>query len=172
MDAWTGRHRNESFDRDGRWAASGMAIPGLLETLLADPYFVRPAPKSTGIEYFNLAWLDGFRPLRGHSAGDVQATLAELSARTVAAGVLPCEPEDVLVCGGGVHNRHLMTRLTEQLPGIPVRSTASSGLDPDWVEAVLFAWLAAERLENRALDTSAITGAKRPVFLGVVAQPG
>jgi anhydro-N-acetylmuramic acid kinase len=171
MDAWTGRHRNENFDRDGRWAASGMAIPSLLESLLADPYFSREAPKSTGIEYFNLTWLDGFRPLRNHSAADVQATLAELSARSVAAGILPFEPEDVLVCGGGVHNSHLLTRLKAQLPGIPVRSTAAYGLDPDWVEAVLFAWLAAERLENRALDTSGITGAGRPVFLGVVTQP-
>lgn len=171
MDAWTSRHRSESFDRDGRWAASGKAIPALLEALLADPYFLRPAPKSTGIEYFNLNWLDGFRPLRGHSAGDVQATLAELSARTVASGILPIEPDDVLVCGGGVHNSHLLTRLQAYLPGIPVRTTALCGLDPDWVEAVLFAWLASERLADREVDTGGITGAGRPVLLGVVAQP-
>ncbi len=171
MDAWIGVHRGHAFDRDGVWAAGGRCLDPLLESLLSDPYFHRPAPKSTGIEYFNLAWLEKFTAHLNHDARDVQTTLAELTAVSVADAIRPNGPADVLVCGGGAHNRYLLQRLQELLPGIPFKSTADFGLDPDWVEAALFAWLARERLENRPLDTREITGAKTPVLLGIIAQP-
>lgn len=172
MDAWTERHLGMPFDRSGHWAASGGRDPALLTALMADPYFQRPAPKSTGIEYFNLGWLDPFISETGIAAPDVQATLAELTAESVARAILPFDPEDILICGGGTHNSYLLRRLRAKLPGIPVKSTAEFGLDPDWVEAVLFAWLARERLAQRKVDTRLITGAGRRVMLGVVAQPG
>jgi anhydro-N-acetylmuramic acid kinase len=171
MDAWIRKHQGKDFDREGRWAAGGECEPKLLKALLSDPYFKSPAPKSTGIEYFNLAWLERLNPDTGYAAQDVQSTLAELTATTVADAIRPHDPGDVLVCGGGAHNRHLLHRLEAQMPDIPVKSTAESGLDPDWVEAVLFAWLARERLAGRALDTSSITGAGKPVLLGTVADP-
>jgi anhydro-N-acetylmuramic acid kinase len=171
MDAWIRAHRGESFDRDGGWAAGGECQPGLLNTLLADPYFQKPAPKSTGIEYFNLAWLEQASPLAVFNARDVQATLAELTATTVADAIRSHDPAEVLVCGGGTHNRFLFQRLEALLPGTPVSSTVKFGLDPDWVEAVLFAWLARERLAEHALDTRSITGARNPVFLGTIAFP-
>ena len=171
MDVWVGKHRGEPFDQDGRWAATGTRIPDLLTAMLADPYFQRPAPKSTGIEYFNLGWLAPFISGTEHAPNDVQTTLAELTAVSVARAILPFDPEDVLVCGGGAHNRHLVSLLQTQLPAIPVTSTADFGLDPDWIEAVLFAWLARERLAQRKVDTRLITGAERRVLLGVVAQP-
>lgn len=171
LDAWIRRHRGEAFDRDGAWAADGRVDAGLLETLLADPYFGKPGPKSTGTEYFNLAWL---APLLGEdrrAPGDVQATLAELTAASVADAVRPFAAADLLVCGGGVHNEDLLRRLQRRLPGVPVRSTTQAGLDPDWVEAVLFAWLARERLAGRPQDTRRITGARKPVLLGSVFDP-
>jgi len=185
LDAWIRRHRGEALDRDGAWAAGGRVVPELLEAMLADPYFARPGPKSTGTEYFNLAWLDpllepllaplsaGRRPA-GPEPGpaDVQATLAELTAATVADAVRPFAPADLLVCGGGVHNGDLLRRLRRRLPDTPLRSTAESGLDPDWVEAVLFAWLARERLAGRPQDTRRITGAREAVLLGTVCEPG
>jgi anhydro-N-acetylmuramic acid kinase len=171
MDAWVGKHQGESFDPDGRWAAQGQQIPELLNTLLADPYFQRPAPKSTGIEYFNLGWLSKFDTGTRNTAADVQPTLAELTAVSVARAILPLAPEDVLVCGGGSHNIHLLSRLQAHLPCVPVKSTAEFGLDPDWIEAVLFAWLARERLAQRKVDTRQITGAGRRIMLGVVTQP-
>jgi len=171
MDAWIRMHQGKDFDREGRWAAAGKCEPELLEALLSDPYFQSPAPKSTGIEYFNLAWLDRFNRDTGFAAQDVQSTLVELTAVTVADAILPHDPGDVLVCGGGAHNRHLLHRLEAQMPGIPVKSTAEFGLDPDWVEAVLFAWLARERLAGHALDTGSITGAEHPVLLGLIADP-
>jgi anhydro-N-acetylmuramic acid kinase len=176
LDAWIRRHRGAAFDHDGAWAAGGRVDTGLLETLLADPYFGKPGPKSTGTEYFNLAWLEPLldacvRGDRRWEPVDVQATLAELTAASVADTVRPFAPADLLVCGGGVHNGDLLRRLQCRLPGIPLRSTAEAGLDPDWVEAVLFAWLARERLAGRPQDTRTITGARKAVLLGSVFDP-
>lgn len=172
LDAWTSRHRGAAFDRDGQWAASGRVIPSLQQAMLADGYFVKTAPKSTGTEYFNLNWLDLYLNKCEYEPSDVQATLAELSAVTAADSIRPQQPIDVLVCGGGVHNAFLLERLQVHLPGVRLRSTAELGLDPDCVEAVLFAWLARERLAGRRLDTCRITGARSPVLLGRVARDG
>jgi anhydro-N-acetylmuramic acid kinase len=171
LDAWIQKHRGDSFDLDGEWAAGGSVVPALLEDMAADKYFQRPAPKSTGLEYFNLSWLEHFSPEAYSNARDVQATLAELTVVSVAESIRPYVPADLLVCGGGVHNTDLLSRLRAALPGIAVRSTADLGLDPDWIEAVLFAWLARERLAERPLDTRNITGAKLPVLLGLIAKP-
>jgi len=171
LDAWVRRHRGEPFDRDGRWAASGEVDRELLQALLQDAWFEKPPPKSTGVEHFNLEWL------RKHLSGlhlrarDIQATLAELTASSVADAIRPCRAAEVLLCGGGIHNADLVARLERCLPGMPLRSTARFGVDPDWVEAILFAWLARERLEGRPQDTRAITGARQPVLLGTVAHP-
>ena len=168
LDAWIQFHRGEPFDQDGEWAAGGSIVPRLLEGMLADPYFQRPAPKSTGVEYFNLSWLEQFDLKANLDSCDVQATLAELTAITVADSIRPQKPGDVLVCGGGVHNKYLLDRLQALLPGTLIRSTADLGLDPDSIEAVLFAWLARERLAERSLDTCSITGARTPVLLGII----
>lgn len=172
MDAWIGANLNQAFDRDGCWAASGQVSTRLLKNMLSDPYFSKNAPKSTGIEYFNTAWLE--QQLHGENldAADVQATLAELTAVSVTDQIQRFSPEEVLVCGGGTHNSHLMQRLQANLPSVPLRSTATRGLDPDWIEAILFAWLARERLAGRLLDTGSITGAREPVLLGKISQPG
>ena len=172
LDAWIQFHRGEPFDRDGAWAAGGSVISDLLEGMLADPYFQKPAPKSTGVEYFNLSWLEQFDLKPGLDTRDVQSTLAELSAISVAESIRPHQPGDVLVCGGGVHNTNLLDRLRALLPDTPVRSTADLGLDPDSIEAVLFAWLARERLAKRPLDTRSITGARSPVLLGGIKAIG
>ena len=170
LDAWIRRCRGEAFDRDGRWAAVGRPDAAALDRLLADPWFGRPGPKSTGTEYFNLAWVRTRREALPAPA-DLQATLAELTAASIADAIEPFDPNDVLICGGGVHNADLLRRLGRRLPGTPLCSTADCGLDPDWVEAVLFAWLARERLAGRPQDTREITGAHAPVLLGRVFEP-
>jgi len=168
MDAWVQFHRGEPYDQAGDWAAGGSIVPDLLTGMLTDPYFQRPAPKSTGVEYFNLSWLERFDLKPDLNPRDVQATLAELSAITTADSIRPQQPGDVLVCGGGVHNSNLLKRLCALLPDTPIRSTVEFSLDPDSIEAVLFAWLARERLAGRPLDTRSITGAQVPVLLGTV----
>lgn len=169
LDLWHQRHRAGGYDIGGRWGAGGTVIGDLLETLLADPYFHRPAPKSTGREYFHADWLAPH--LRaGHDARDVQATLAQLTACSVADAIADFAPRRLLVCGGGVHNRDLLQRL-EQLTGIKPESTAESGLDPDWVEASAFAWLAWAFRNRVPGNAPAVTGARREAVLGHLTLP-
>ncbi|HHH36929.1 MAG TPA: anhydro-N-acetylmuramic acid kinase [Gammaproteobacteria bacterium] len=170
MDSWAARHLGAPMDRDGRWAASGTVHRPLLNRLMADAYFRRPPPKSSGREHFSPAWLEtAMASLKAQpSAADVQATLCELTAATIAGAIREHAPgaARVLVCGGGVHNTHLMERLGHHLEDLPICSTADHGMDPDWVEATAFAWLARQTLEGRPGNLPAVTGAEREVILG------
>ena len=170
LDAWCQRHRQQPYDADGAWAARGTVQEGLLDVLLRHAYLARPAPKSTGREEFSLAWLEEQLAELGTvpSAGDVQATLAEYSARTVAAAIHlhARATRRVLVCGGGAHNGDLLQRLQALLPETRVESTAMLGLDPDQVEALAFAWLARQTLEGRPGNLPKVTGATAPAVLG------
>jgi len=173
LDLWYRMHHDGDYDPGGRWAAGGSVREDLLEAMLADPYFRRPPPKSTGLEYFNHGWLTGHLDNFTYAPGDVQSTLAELTARSVAADVRAAQPavQRLLVCGGGVHNIDLLSRLAALLPETIVESTRHHGVHPDWVEALLFAWLARERIAGRPQDTRLVTGAREPVLLGDVRLP-
>jgi anhydro-N-acetylmuramic acid kinase len=167
LDQWIARHRSEAYDRDGAWAGSGRIHEGLLAQLMADEYFSKAPPKSTGREHFNLAWLEQ-RLADKPAPEDIQATLAELTAASIVRGMnfLPDKIAEIYVCGGGSHNRHLLARLRALLPGIPVATTGVLGLDPDWVEAAAFAWLAHQTLAGHAGNLPSVTGARHPVLLG------
>ena len=172
MDAWTRRHLQKDYDDNGRWAARGKVDTELLERLLEDPYFSQSPPKSSGLEHFNISWLDKILADSSLQEVDVQATLAELTALSIANSLRESgEPTRLMVCGGGVHNAFLMRRLAAILPKLIVESTTRYGADPDWVEGLLFAWLARERLDERAHNTPPITGARKPVLLGDIHEP-
>lgn len=169
MDAWCLRHAGEPFDRDGRLAERGAPDPALLARLLADPWFALPPPKSTGRDQFHLDWVD--RALAGDaSPADVQATLLALSVRTIADALRATQPDTarVLACGGGVHNGVLMTALASALPGMVVESTADHGIDPDYLEAMAFAWLARQALLGRPGNLPGVSGARGPRILGAI----
>ncbi|MBD9480250.1 anhydro-N-acetylmuramic acid kinase [Pseudoxanthomonas sp. PXM02] len=170
MDAWCERHTGRAYDADGAFAASGQTSAALLAKLLADPWFALPPPKSTGREHFHLDWLQARVEGDTPSPADVQATLLDLTARTVADALQMTQPETrrVLVCGGGVRNPVLMARLAAYLPQAVVESTAAHGLDPDYVEAMGFAWLARETLAGRPGNLPAVTGASGRRVLGTV----
>ncbi len=173
LDAWYRRHHDKGrYDSNGRWAASGRVDPAWLEALMNDPYFQRPAPKSTGIEYFSPGWLNERLPTWAESRpADIQATLAELSARSLAEALHAASADTVdrvIVCGGGAANTHLVERLGKCLGGIPIATSDDLGLQADHVEATLFAWLALQRMTNNRLATESVTGAHRPVLLGVI----
>ncbi len=169
LDAWCERHTGNAFDAGGAFAAQGRVDDALLARLLDEAWFALPPPKSTGREQFHLPWVES--RLRGDEApADVQATLLELSAATVADALRATQPQTkrVLACGGGVHNPALMERLAAWLPDATVESTAAHGLDPDFVEAMGFAWLARETLAGRPGNLPSVSGAKGPRVLGVV----
>lgn len=167
MDYWIAKQNGDRFDANGNWARGGIVDPALLQQLLATPYLALSAPKSTGRELFNGAWLESqldSLPAQPN-AQDVQATLLEFTARTIAAAV-GGEPGELLICGGGAHNSALMARLAELTSPNRVSTTASLGMDPDWVEAVAFAWMAQQTVAGIAQTTAPFTGARKPVVLG------
>ncbi len=170
MDAWMMEQRGEGFDADGRFAASGRVDAALFDALLAESYFALPAPKSTGRDLFQLEWLRTRLGGRDVAATDVQATLLELSARSIEQALLAHLPDvrRVLACGGGVHNGALMRRLAELLPGVAVGTTAQAGIDPDFVEAMGFAWLARQALNGVAGNLPSVTGARGLRVLGAI----
>jgi anhydro-N-acetylmuramic acid kinase len=171
LDAWIGKHRGNSYDRSGAWASKGTPQEDLLEQLLTDPYFAAAPPKSTGFEYFNLEWLSSAGADR-FAAVDVQATLCALTAISVANAIRSVAPEtsEVLVCGGGIHNLALMRALKSTLPDADFLSTATVGLDPDWVEAAAFAWLAMRTLQSLPGNLPSVTGASSATILGAIHQ--
>ncbi|MEO5963449.1 MAG: anhydro-N-acetylmuramic acid kinase, partial [Thermomonas sp.] len=169
MDAWCLRHLGHAYDAGGAFAAQGRIDQGLLARLLDEPWFSHPPPKSTGRDTFNLYWVDA--QLRGsESPADVQATLLALSVQTIIAALRTTQPDTqrVIACGGGVHNRVLMDSLADALPGVVVESSAAHGLDPDFVEAMAFAWLARESLAGRPGNLPAVTGAAGLRVLGAI----
>jgi anhydro-N-acetylmuramic acid kinase len=169
MDKWIALHQGVPFDPEGQWASTGTVITDLLEQLLSDNYFYQAAPKSTGTDIFSLNWLNQHSP--NGATEDVMATLLELTAQSIAKGVqsLATPADEVFVCGGGVHNRALMDRLTDLL-NAPVNSTAALGVDPDWVEAIAFAWLAKQTMEQQPGNLSSGTGASGQRILGAIYQ--
>ena len=171
MDSWCVQHKGDSYDVDGAWAAGGQVLPGLLQALLAEPYFKLPPPKSTGRDLFNAAWLEPQLRAFGKAApADVQATLAELTARACSGDVLRHEPglRQLVVCGGGALNGHLMRRLQALLPNTRVSSSADWGLPPQQVEATAFAWLARKTVRRETLDLQSTTGARGARVLGCI----
>ncbi|UPL05550.1 Anhydro-N-acetylmuramic acid kinase [Pseudomonas sp. IsoF] len=171
LDAWIEFKRGQHYDADGAWAASGEVIEALLAALLSDPFFAGAGPKSTGREVFNLAWLQGhLSKLPPYRDQDVQATLLELTARSIIDSLRNAQPgtEALLVCGGGARNGALMRRLAQLLPGAQVASTAAHGVDPDWVEAMAFAWLAHCCLEGIPANRPSVTAARGLRVLGAI----
>lgn len=172
MDGWIDRHLGHRYDDEGAWAATGHVQPQLLTTLLSEPFFAQTGPKSTGRELFNMPWLEVQldKLQRPYRAEDIQATLLELTARGIADALKGAQPdtEELLVCGGGAHNRALLSKLSALLPSCKVCTTDQHGLSPDWIEAMAFAWLAHACLEGEPGNRPSVTGARGPRVLGAI----
>lgn len=169
-DAWIALHENKPYDKHGAFAAKGQCHEKLLSALLLDPYFHLPAPKSTGREYFNLNWLNTYlakydTPL---SNEDVQATLIELTAKSIVLAINQYQKDsEIIICGGGIHNHLLMQRLQQLASSsCTVSSIANYGVDPDLVEAIAFAWLARQTINKKPGNLPHVTGAKSSAILG------
>ena len=172
LDGWIQRHQQQTYDKQGQWAASGHCNDVLLTMMLADPYFQQPIPKSTGRELFNMDWLDNklaefnapISPL------DVQATLVQLTVTSIAESISrygdTCKT--MFICGGGAHNNFLLDQLRQLLSGKRITTTDELGLHPDWVEACAFAWLSYKTLHQQPGNLPSVTGATHPVVLGAI----
>lgn len=169
MDAWITLHQGKPYDKDGAWAATGRAIPELLQKLLAEPFFTTPPPKSTGRDLFNLNWLSA--QLSGkETPADVQATLLALTGDSIADAVTHfcVGAEEVYLCGGGAHNGALIAHLQRALPQCRIQKTETLGIAADWMEAIAFAWLAQQTMHLRPGNLPAVTGARHAAVLGAI----
>lgn len=173
MDSWVQGNLGAAYDKNGAWAKKGKVNYPLLDSLKDDPYFKSLPPKSTGKEYFSPQWLD---KKIGHipscSVEDIQASLCYLTAESITDAIKLHAPltNQTLICGGGIHNDYLVSIIKNILPH-PVSSTAEFGINPDHVEAMAFAWLARQSINNLSGNLTEVTGAQSPVILGGI-YPG
>ncbi|TDR18482.1 anhydro-N-acetylmuramic acid kinase [Marinicella litoralis] len=167
-DEWMMKQNHKPYDEGGSWAKQGKVNTDLLSAMLDDPYFSQPHPKSTGRELFNVQWLNRYIADQNIDAVDVQRTLLQLTVESVVEGInlLNQKIDTVVVCGGGVHNKFMMTLLQNALQ-VPVESSAVHGIDPDFVEAALMAWLAEQNIKKNRLNLMAVTGADCSLIYGV-----
>ena len=175
MDAWCMSHRGKPYDERGEWASEGKVIEPLLHQLLADPFFHKSGPKSIGKEYFSMPWLSAnCTDISSYNPQDVQATLLQLTAHTIAQAIAAGETAitRLLVCGGGAHNTQLLAMLSQLLPTVRVESTAAVSVDPNFVEAQMMAWLAHQMIIRQPLDLTTITGSTQKAILGVFYPAG
>jgi anhydro-N-acetylmuramic acid kinase len=166
INGWIARMKGKPYDKDGEWAASGSVDQSLLDRMLADPYFFLRAPKSTGREKFNMAWLETQLEGTMLPAEDIQATLSELTARSIAAEVNQYGRELLLLCGGGAKNSFLVKRIRTLLPETEVAMTDDYGVSSGFMEAMAFAWLAYKRIHREQVDLKDVTGARENSLLG------
>lgn len=171
MDHWMQRHTGHAYDQNGQWAAQGQCQQGLLARMLADPWFDRPPPKSTGRDQFNAQWLDDKLASTPGAAAippvDVMATLLSLTTRSISQAVRKYAPQarEVLACGGGALNDYLMNELGRALP-CPLATTLREGMPVEMVEALAFAWLAHAHVHGLTSTLPAVTGARHPSIAG------
>lgn len=164
----------ETFDRDGHWARRGQVLEPLVTELLADPFFRRVPPKSTGREVYGRPFVERLVGRVGpHTEGDwadLIATLTALTARSIADAirrwVLPKGVDEVVVTGGGAHNPMILSMLGSALAPVPILPGAVLGLDPDAKEAVAFAALAWAHMHRIPGNVPEATGACGPRVLG------
>ncbi len=176
MDYWCRTHFDCDYDNNGEIAKSAAIQLDFLDILLKDAYFEMPPPKSTGLEYFNEKWLKEKLSLwegRDHATNaDILTTLTALTAKTIANQLNNLEPEvdTAYVCGGGAKNPVLITLLKQQTT-IIIDTTSALGIDPQWVEAAAFAWMAYRTLNRLTSTLPSVTGASKPTIAGVISRP-
>ncbi len=169
IDSWVKHHLNQDYDAYGAWAAKGIVLDSLLFNMLAEPYFALPPPKSTGRDLFNDHWLKQHLLYPHLRTQDVARTLSALTAHSIHDALRKCgNVDEVYICGGGAHNDLLIASLQALLGNVPLHSTKRLGIDVDWVEAVAFAWLAKQTIDNKPSNLPAVTGAKGLRVLGAI----
>src|SRR5580658_5194298 len=156
----------QRFDRHGRIAREGTVRDDLLRTLLRNEFFKRKPPKTCGREQFGREFVEELLAT-GLSLPDLIATATEFTAHSIVYQIFrTIEPDEIIVSGGGVHNRWLMRRLRHHVTDAEITTSAEFGIDPDAKEAIAFAVLAYESARGRPANLPSATGARHPVVLG------
>ncbi len=171
LDLWCQLKLNKPYDNEGSWARQGTCHIPLLNNMLADPYFQKAPPKSTGREYFHKAWLEKqLAAFTNIKAVDIQCTLVELTAHSIALGIKEQGYDScpVFICGGGAYNQYLCERLQTLFVNSPIKTTHDLGIDPQHIEAIGFAWLAKQCLNQNPANIPAVTGAAQSCLLGAI----
>ncbi len=169
MDTWIQKKQGHPFDHDGAWASTGTVNTELLADLLTENYFSMPAPKSTGRELFNEVWLNKKLGSDANelTSEDIQATLLALTVNSIALAIKEAlDSGDIIICGGGAANKHLMKCLAEAMPEFQIMPSSRLGVLEDSLEAVAFAWMAHQTLQHKTIDFTPFTGARHPVIAG------
>ncbi len=162
------------FDRGGAMAARGRIDEALLRAMLKHPFLRRKPPKSTGREEFGQAYCEWFRRRARKGAlapDDMVATVTAFTARTIAEAYhrfLPAMPDEMILGGGGAHNRTLVRMLQQELATVKICTTNEFGINVDAREAVAFAILAWATMRGAANNVPSATGAAEPVVLGKI----
>ena len=162
------------FDRDGRIAGINQVHQGLFDELMKENYFSRRPPKSTGRELFGAKYVDRLVAMAGRMGLGYEvmaATATAVTAESITRAYrkfLPSMPEEMIVCGGGAHNRTLISMLRERLAQVRIEPMNHFGIDCDSKEAVSFAILAHATVKGLASNVCSCTGAKKPVILGKI----
>lgn len=170
MDQWVMQQQQQRYDENAAWASSGTINQALLEKLLEEPWLKRPPPKSTGPELFNLQWLQPYLDDIDAGPADVQSTLCEFSAVTIANAIAgnASDAQAAVLCGGGAYNPLLVERIQHHLPNLPISDSSHSGIKPEWIEACMFGWLAYRALNGLTGNVPRVTGASHEVILGAI----
>jgi anhydro-N-acetylmuramic acid kinase len=174
LDSWIKKNRQEEYDHQGEWGASGAVITDLLNEMLEHPFLYAPPPKSTGREMFNQLWLDQL--LFKHPSylpQDIQCTLTHLTAKAIALGIQQSAALDgeIILCGGGAYNQFLVRLIAKALPQFSVHTSLDFHIAPTMIEPMAFAWLAKQTLEQKTGNLPCVTGASRKAILGGIYYP-
>ncbi len=168
LDAWIRKKLNKPFDKNGQWAKQGSINKALLNSMMSDPYFNLKPPKSTGIEYFNLNWLNRFIQPKNIIEVDIQKTLTVFTSESIAQAIERFNPDtdEIILCGGGAKNISLYKEITNRLPKIKISTADDYGIDSDYIEASAFAYLAKLTISKKTGNFKSVTGSKNQVILG------
>ncbi len=168
LDMWIDQTQGKAFDKAGSFAKSGTLNKELFNAMIDDKYFKQKAPKSTGREYFNETWLANHLPIfHTISDQDIQRTLLEVTAKSIANDINETSTDKLIVCGGGAKNSFLMQRL-DKLCNCEVVISDTLGVNSDYLEAEAFAWFAYKRVHGEVLELHSVTGAKKDVLAGAI----
>jgi len=172
IDEWIAIHKKKAYDNNGEWAKQGQLNQTLLEKMMNDEFILKPYPKSSGREYFNLNWLNNFeREVSQTSKVDIQTTLTHLIASSIALAIQkqPHKINTIIITGGGACNGFIK-QLIYDYTHITTHTSEYYGFKPQWIESILFAYLAYKRINHKKIELSSITGSSKPILVGDIIE--